>query len=125
MGDGFDRQEVRDKFEQGNSGKPGRQLGGGPGAGDMGAGAGSSGSGGYGMDQNAQNQQGQGERGTTPDPGQSRGERFDEIAGGGRGGDSVSFDRERDGVPGADEFGKDQRDHQDRGQSTAEEEEER
>ena len=47
------------------------------------------------------------------------------MAGGGRGADSVSFDRERDGASGTDEFEQDQRDHQDRGQSTAEEEEER
>lgn len=78
------------------------------------------GSPGYGKDQNAQNHQGQsdGGRAGAPDPAQSRGERFDEAAGGGRGADSVSFDRERDGF---DEFGEDQKQHQDRGQTEAEE----
>jgi hypothetical protein len=125
MDDGFDRQEVRDDLGQNNTGEGGRQLGGGPGASDIGAGGGSSGSGGYGNDQNAQNQQGQGqgERTTAPDPGQSRGERFDEMAGGGRGADSVSFDRERDAGGGtAEEFEADQRAHQDRGQTEAEDE---
>ena len=121
MGDGFDRDEVRDDLRQSNTSEGGRQLGGGAGASDMGAGGGSSGSGGYGGDQNAQNQQGQGqgERTEAPDRAQSRGERFDEQAGGGRGADSVSFDRDRDGF---DEFGEDQREHQDRGQSAAEDE---
>lgn len=121
MGDGFEREDVRDDLRQNNSAEGGRQLGGAPGQSDSGAGGGSSGSGGYGNDQNAQNQQGQGqgERSTAPDPGQSRGERFDEMAGGGRSADSVSLDRDRDGV---DEFGEDQREHQDRGQSDAEDE---
>ena len=121
MGDGVDRQDIRDDLKQRNTGEGGHQLGGGPGASDTGAGGGSSGSGGYGNDQNAQNQQGQGqgERTTAPDGRQSRGERFDEMAGGGRGADSVSFDPERDG---ADEFAQDQREHQDRGQSEADDE---
>ena len=119
MGDGVDRQEVRDDLKQRNTGEGGRQLGGGPGASDTGAGGGSSGSGGYGNDQNAQNQQAQGqsERTAAPDPGQSRGERFDEMAGGGRSADSVSFDKARDG---GDDLEEDQRAHQDRGQSAAE-----
>ena len=121
MDDGFDRQEVRDDLKQRSGAASGRQLGGGPGPSDMGAGGGSSGGGGYGNDQNTQNQQAQGQGGRTaaPDPGQSRGERFDELSGGGRGADSVSPDRERDGL---DEFGEDQREHQDRGQSAAEDE---
>ena len=41
------------------------------------------------------------------------------MAGGGRGANSVSFDRDRDG---SDEFGEDQKEHQDRGQSEAEDE---
>jgi hypothetical protein len=119
MADGFDRQDVRDDLKQRNSGAGGGHQGGAPGRGDMDAG-GSSGGGGYGGDQNAQNQQaqGQGERSEAPEPAQSRGERFDELAGGGRGADSVSFDRERDG----DGLEEDQRAHQDRGQSEAEEE---
>ncbi|MEA3016293.1 MAG: hypothetical protein QOI38_1015 [Sphingomonadales bacterium] len=55
------------------------------------------------------------ERGGT----QSRGERYDEQSGGGRSADTVSFDRERDGT---DEIAEDQRAHQDRGQSEAEDE---
>lgn len=120
MGDGFDREEVRDDLKQHNSAEGGRQFGGGPGPSDMGAGGGSSGGGGYGNDQNAQNQQAQPQDARpATEPAQSRGERFDEMAGGGRGADSVSFDRERDG---ADEFEEDQRAHQDRGQSAADEE---
>ena len=44
--------------------------------------------------------------------GQSRGERFDEAQGGGRGPESVSLDD--------DEIARDQQAHQDRGQSDAE-----
>jgi hypothetical protein len=122
MADGFDRDEIRDDMKQAGSGEGGRQLGGGPGASDMAAPGGSSGTGGYGNDQNSQNHQGQGqgERTTAPDPGQSRGERFDEMQGGGRGAESVSFDKERDG----DDFAEDQQAHQDRGQGVAEEERE-
>jgi hypothetical protein len=120
--DGFDRDEVRGDMKQDNSLEGGSQTGGGPGESDMGAPGGSSGTGGYGNDQNAQNQQGQGqgERTTAPDPHQSRGERFDEMQGGGRGAESVSFDKERDG----DDFAEDQQAHQDRGQGIAEEERE-
>jgi hypothetical protein len=118
MAEGFDRDEVRDDMKQSNVGQHGRQLGGGPGPSDMGAGGGSSGSGGYGNDQNAQNQQAQQQAGPAADEGQSRGDRFDEQAGGGRGADSVSFDRERDGA-GADDLAENQRAHQDRGQSAA------
>lgn len=50
---------------------------------------------------------------------QSRGERYDELSGGGRSADTVSFDRERDGD---DDLAEDQREHQDRGQSEAEDE---
>lgn len=121
MDDGFDRQEVRDDLRQSDSSEGGRQQGGGPGAADMGAGGGSSGSGGYGRDQDSENLQGQGqgERSEAPEPAQSRGERFDEQSAGGRGADTVSYDRERDG---GDGFDRDQRAHQDRGQSEAEEE---
>jgi hypothetical protein len=88
-----------------------RQDGGGPAPGDMGAGGGSSGAGGYGNDQDAQDRQAQAEDAqAATEPRQSRGERFDEMAGGGRGADSVSFDKDRDGNA------------SDRGQSAAEEE---
>lgn len=121
MDDGFDRNDVRDDLKQRNSGEGGRQLGGGPEASDSDAAGGSSGSGGYGSDQHAENLQGQGqsERSQAPEPGQSRGERFDEQSGGGGSADTVSIDRERDGV---DELAADQRAHQDRGQSEAEDE---
>ncbi|HEX8640869.1 MAG TPA: hypothetical protein VF704_06900 [Allosphingosinicella sp.] len=105
--------------EQSGTPPPGRQLGGGPSAADMAAPGGSSGSGGYGNAQNQQLHQGQeggslfGQRG---DEGQSRGERFDEAQGGGRGGQSVS---------GGDDLAEDQAAHQDRGQSVAEAESDR
>lgn len=73
------------------------QEGGGADAADMTNAGGSSGTGGYGSSD-----------------GQSRGERFDEDQGGGRGAEEVS--------PSADEleFAEDQRDHQERGQADAE-----
>lgn len=49
---------------------------------------------------------------TGRDPQQSRGERYDEAQGGGRGPDSVS--------PDDDEIARDQQAHQDRGQAEAE-----
>jgi hypothetical protein len=90
---------------------------------------GSSGTGGYGNMQNQQNHQGQGEgqsglagsdlrQGGGSSSGQSRGERFDEEQGGGRG---VTFD----GRGGVSEFAEDQQAHQDRGQSEAADEFER
>jgi len=122
MDDGFDRQEVRDDQKQSNRSEGGGTIGGGPGASDMGAGGGSSGSGGYGNAQNQQNHQGQSDQSDrAAEPGQSRGERFDEMSGGGRGAESVSFDKERDG----DDFAEDQQAHQDRGQSEAQDEAER
>ena len=70
----------------------GTQMGGGPDASDMAAPGGSSGTGGYGNAQNQANHQGQ-ERGPEGhDLSQSRGERYDEDQGGGRGGGSVSGD---------------------------------
>ena len=104
---------------------------------------GSSGSGGYGDMQNQANHQGQGEGqaglvgadlrqgGGSSDGqgsgGQSRGERFDEEQGGGRGGSSLFegggdqgssalISGEGDEGP-TSEFERDQREHQDRGQS--------
>jgi hypothetical protein len=103
-------------------------LGGGAGAADMDQAGGSSGTGGYGNAQNQQNHQGQQGNARGTDPSQSRGERFDEMQGGGRGVESLSGD---DGDPAADpaldaaadELLADQQAHQDRGQSAAEEEE--
>jgi hypothetical protein len=96
------------------------QAGGGPGPGDAGIG-GSSGTGGYGSSQEVDRQDRQagqpglageaGDGGGGAD-GQSRGERFDEEQGGGRGPERVSADDE--------EIAEDQRAHQDRGQSEAE-----
>ena len=119
---------------QGETG--GAQLGGGPGQSDMAAPGGSSGSGGYGNAQNQANHQGQQTGIIGRDMGQSRGERFDEEQGGGRGAGSVSsdavaqvggsdgsFDQVQDDDPlskATDEFLRDQQAHQDRGQSDAE-----
>jgi hypothetical protein len=101
---------------QGQSGQSGggRQVGGGPGPSDMAPPGGSSGTGGYGNAQNQQLHQGQQDRtlsGGDSDPDRSRGDRFDEQQGGGRGADAVSD---------ADELQRDQAEHQDRGQSVAE-----
>ena len=104
----------RDQRQNGASGG-GAQMGGGPSPADMAAPGGSSGPGGYGNAQNQQFHQGQQERsgaGQRGDQGQSRGERFDEAQGGGRGPDTPTA--------GADEFAEDQAEHQDRGQSVAE-----
>ena len=119
---------------QGETG--GAQLGGGPDASDMAAPGGSSGTGGYGNAQNQSNHQGQQTGNPGHDLGQSRGERYDEVQGGGRGAESVSsdkvaqaggsdgsFDQREDNNPlteAADEFLRDQQEHQDRGQSEAE-----
>jgi hypothetical protein len=104
------------------------QQGGGPGSADMTNAGGSGGTGGYGSSQDVVNHQDQqpndgaqsglagGDRrqGGGSGGGQSRGERYDEAQGGGRGADDVS--------PSADEleFADDQRDHQERGQADAE-----
>lgn len=119
---------------QGETG--GAQLGGGPEPSDMAAPGGSSGTGGYGNAQNQANHQGQQTGIPGRDLGQSRGERFDEAQGGGRsaegvssdsvaqaGGSDGSFDQVQDNDPrtqAADEFLRDQQEHQDRGQSEAE-----
>ena len=112
---GIDREEVREETRQTATGEGGAQLGGGPVQGDMEAGGGSSSGGGYRYAQNQQNHQGQDQPGAPSSPHQSRGEAFDEAQGGGRGADSVS---------GAEEFGEDQQQHQDRGQRWIEEEQE-
>ena len=77
----------------------GRQIGGGPEEADIHAPGGSSGSGGYGKMQNQQNMQGQQDKnlsGMRSDRSLSRGERFDEQQGGGRGPESVSSPEEED-----------------------------
>ena len=96
----------------------GRMIGGGAGQSDLDSAGGSSGTGGYG---NAQDQQSQdagpdsrAAPGTNPD-GLSRGERFDVEQGGGRSSDELET---------TNELEEDQRAHQDRGQSVAEEQEE-
>jgi hypothetical protein len=127
--------ELRESQSAGDSGRFGGnrdemqrsgQAGGGTGAGDVSGAGGSSGTGGYGSSQDVVNQQDRQRRGGA-DSGQvggdrphargdglSRGERYDEEANGGRGADEVS--------PSSDEleFAEDQREHQDRGQSEAE-----
>lgn len=70
--------------------------------------------------QNEQSHQGQQERSAFGSDGgedRSRGERFDEAQGGGRGADSTGSD--------ADAFAEDQADHQERGQSLADSETDR
>jgi hypothetical protein len=111
----------------------GNQAGGGPKSSDMGAPGGSGGTGGYGNAQNQANHQGQQGGGSVGhDMNQSRGERFDEEQGGGRGAGSVSgddiaqvggsdgsFDQVQDNdrlSQATDEFLRDQQEHQDRGQ---------
>ena len=75
----------------------GAALGGGAGEADFDQAGGSSGTGGYGNAQNQQNHQGQGQSGAgARDPNQSRGERFDELQGGGRGPGSIADDGDGD-----------------------------
>lgn len=79
--------------EQSGVKQGGRQIGGGPEGADIQAPGGSSGTGGYGKMQDQQNLQGQADRnlsGVRSDEKLSRGERFDEQQGGGRGPESVS-----------------------------------
>jgi hypothetical protein len=103
----------------------GQPEGGGATASDMSQAGGSSGTGGYGSSQNVVNQRDQQPAQGSPSglaegdasagragSGQSRGDRFDEEQGGGRG---VGFD----GESGVSEFAEDQAAHQDRGQSDA------
>src|SRR4051812_5453697 len=111
--DGLRGRDLQDSQSGGDSGRFGGnmdqdqragQAGGGPGPSDVSNAGGSSGTGGYGRSQNVANHQGQqaqpgqaglaGGRPTASDaaPGQSRGERYDEEQGGGRGPESVSLD---------------------------------
>ena len=87
--------EIGPDAQHGGSASGGRQVGGGPVQSDMAAPGGSSGGGGYGNAQNQQNHQGQEMELTVSSPGQSRGERFDELSGGGRGPESVSGEDDR------------------------------
>lgn len=107
----------------------GSQAGGGPGKSDQAEAGGSSGTGGYGKAQNQQFHQGQEGQlgqsgyGSGAEPQQSRGEKFDENQGGGRGGDSVTgettsaAERDEEQTRQGDEFLADQQAHQNRGQS--------
>lgn len=110
----------------GNRAQPQAQPeGGGATASDMSQAGGSSGTGGYGTSQNVVNQRDQQPAQGSPSglaegdvsesasgSGQSRGERYDEEQGGGRG---VDFD----GQSGVSEFADDQAAHQERGQGEA------
>lgn len=135
--DNFDRMtgsELQESQSGGGSGRFGGnmdemqragQAGGGADPADVSNAGGSSGTGGYGSSQNVVNHQDQQQKGgaqsglagsdreTAVGQGVSRGERYDEEANGGRGADDVS--------PSSDEleFAEDQRIHQDRGQSEA------
>jgi len=82
----------RDQQQSGQAGHGGQQMGGGATAPDFDSAGGSGGTGGYGNAQNQENHQGQAAYGNSADPQQSRGERFDEMQGGGRGPESVSED---------------------------------
>ena len=86
---------------------------------DMEQDGGSSGTGGYGDAQNQQNQQEQQQQAGQTGSGASRGAAFDEQQGGGRG---VPTDQQQGG---SDDVEIDQQAHQDRGQSIADEEEDR
>jgi hypothetical protein len=111
---------TRDQQQSGQD-SGGQQMGGGSEGTDMGAGGGSSGSGGYGNAQNQQNHQGQ-EQGLASygsNPEQPRGEGFDEQQGGGRGADSVSDMQQGESA----DIERDQRAHQDRGQSELDDQE--
>jgi hypothetical protein len=107
-------EQVRDEFKdaQRQAATGGSQTGGGPNASDEDAAGGSSGEGGYGQGQNQAFRQGQA---VGPDEigdlrtssGLSRGERFDQEQGGGRGDDQVDM---------MDDLAADQNAHQDQGQ---------
>jgi hypothetical protein len=108
----------------------GRQTGGGAADADLDTGGGSSGSGGYGNAQNQQNhqgQQGQASYGNSGEATQSRGERFDEMQGGGRAADSISAEDdagERQQSQADDQFLEERQANQGPRQSDVEEEDE-
>ena len=117
-GAGSEEADTEDQMADNSSkASSGRQAGGGPRPSDMEAPGGSSGTGGYGKAQNQMFHQGQHDQSTqrADDEDQSRGERFDEAQGGGRGADIGN---------GSSEFASDQAQHQDRGQSETEKESE-
>ena len=107
-----------------------RQMGGGAAEADLDTGGGSSGAGGYGNAQNQQNhqgQQGQASYGNSGEATQSRGERFDEMQGGGRAADSVGGEDdagERQQSLAADQFLEDRQANQDPRNSNVEEDDE-
>lgn len=123
---------TRDRMQSDTGGS---QLGGGPEQSDMANPGGSSGSGGYGRDQQSERDLGGQSAPAGHDEKQSRGERFDEEQGGGRGPESISadsvaqvggsdgsFDQHTDDNQlsrAADELLRDQQAHQDRGQGDA------
>ena len=117
--------------DQMQEGTGGEQMGGGPSQNDMAAPGGSSGSGGYGNAQNQAFHQGQQQAQAEPGAGQSRTEFYDEQQNGGRGPESVrqiegsdpAVNRQLDQQ--ADALLQDQQQHQDRGQSEAEAEQQR
>jgi hypothetical protein len=88
-------EEVVEEFKQHHAGGGGREVGGEPEPSDLAAPGGSSGSGGYRRAEDVAHRMPPEER--AKDPHQSRGDRFDERANGGRGEDSVSFDEVREG----------------------------
>ncbi|HEX4736987.1 MAG TPA: hypothetical protein VH331_05445 [Allosphingosinicella sp.] len=120
--DGMRGRDLQDSQSGGESGRFGGNMNqgqrageaaGGPEPSDIGNAGGSSGGGGYGSSQDVVNRQDQqAKRGPVQSESQSRGERYDEIANGGRGPESVS--------PDDDEIARDQQAHQDRGQSDVE-----
>jgi hypothetical protein len=125
---------TRDEMQEGTGGE---QMGGGPSRSDMAAPGGSSGGGGYGNAQSQANHQGQQQAQTGygsgqdvgQNGGQSRGEAYDEQQGGGRGAGSISQQGGSDPAENrqldqqADELIQDQQQHQDRGQSSFEDDE--
>ena len=114
---------ARDRMQDGSGGD---QQGGGPTPSDMAAPGGSSGAGGYGQAQNQANHQGQqqAQAASVAHDGQDRGEAVDEQQGGGRDAASISRragsdpteDRQLDEE--ADALLEDQQQHQDRGQGS-------
>lgn len=111
----------RDQQQSGQAAHGGQQVGGGATAADFDQTGGSSGTGGYGNAQNQSNHQGQQSQaayGNSDDAEQSRGEVFDERQGGGRATEALPPSAK------TSEFQQDQQKHQDRGQSSVEDDSE-
>ncbi|HEX8214522.1 MAG TPA: hypothetical protein VF582_03510 [Allosphingosinicella sp.] len=108
----------------------GQRMGGAPDEADLDSAGGSSGTGGYGSAQNQENhqgQQGQASYGNSGEAAQSRGERFDEMQGGGRAADSVSAEEdagEQQQSQAGDLFLEDRQAGPDSGRTDAQEEDE-